>query len=290
MLSTNKRAPSINFLLSQITLFLESCQFDKAAGLINLGLIYYPRHPDLVKQFFCIPKSAVYDPLFYQSSFDGSLRSASQYLKVFSELIPGCTTAIDVGGGLGAWAVAARMHGLDAYVMEGDWVFECTDTEISDKYTRRDRYIPADLQITLPDVGQSDLVICVEVAEHLSPERSVSFVQDLVRLGDACIFGAALPRQGGMGHINCRPTSYWVELFSQHGFMCWDVFRGQFWYNPNVEPWYAQNTFLYLNREKYPSLPGCFQASILDVYHPRVVLDTPYLVTDHLSDRRDPGY
>ncbi len=61
-----------------------------------------------------------------------------------------------------------------------------------------------------------DLVCCVEVAEHLPPDRSQELVSTLARLARRWIyFSAAPPGQGGRGHINCRPLDEWLHWFGQ---------------------------------------------------------------------------
>jgi hypothetical protein len=66
-------------------------------------------------------------------------------------------------------------------------------------------YAFADLNERIALDRRFDLAICVEVAEHLRPEHGPSLVDDLCRLSEAVLFGAALPHQPGKGHINCRP-------------------------------------------------------------------------------------
>lgn len=63
-----------------------------------------------------------------------------------------------------------------------------------------------------------DLVTSIEVGEHLKPEGSEVFVQNLVtHCGRYLVFTAAIPGQGGEGHINCQPPEYWRELITQAG-------------------------------------------------------------------------
>ena len=52
-----------------------------------------------------------------------------------------------------------------------------------------------------------DLAVSVEVAEHLPPQRSEWFVEDLCRLAPVVLFSAAVPGQGDpkyTGHLNER--------------------------------------------------------------------------------------
>lgn len=69
--------------------------------------------------------------------------------------------------------------------------------------------------------GQWNLVCCVEVAEHISPDRSIELVAKLTNLAvDYIYFTAAPPGQPGYGHINCRPYSDWLTWFLQYEWVC----------------------------------------------------------------------
>jgi SAM-dependent methyltransferase len=65
----------------------------------------------------------------------------------------------------------------------------------------------------------ADLVISMEVAEHIEPKSSEQYVQNLASHAERYIFfTAASPNQYGVGHINCRPRAFWISLFDKYGF------------------------------------------------------------------------
>jgi hypothetical protein len=66
----------------------------------------------------------------------------------------------------------------------------------------------------------ADLGLCIEVAEHI-PERNAD---DLMRFllrhtKHWLIFSAAVPGQGGVGHVNCQPRDYWITKFEKRGWV-----------------------------------------------------------------------
>jgi SAM-dependent methyltransferase len=64
----------------------------------------------------------------------------------------------------------------------------------------------------------ADTVICLEVMEHIDPDSADLAIANLVKHVDSTlIFTAARPGQGGSGHINCRPRSYWITKLQEHG-------------------------------------------------------------------------
>jgi SAM-dependent methyltransferase len=126
---------------------------------------------------------------------------------------------------------------------------------------RDDGFVAGDLELPLELGRRFDLAISMEVAEHLSPASAERFVADLARLAPAVLFSAAIPYQGGEHHQNERWQSYWAALFARQGLYPHDVVRPAVWTDPEVEPWYAQNTLLYTG-DPGPSVT-------LDLVHPR---------------------
>ncbi len=181
-----------------------------------------------------------YDQAFYAEQVDGSLRSARAYLdRLFALWRP--ESAIDVGCGRGAWLAACGERGVQRLTgLDGDWVSQemMLDPNISFRRTN--------LREEIATGERHDLAISLEVAEHLPPESSDGFVRTLVAHADAVLFGAAYLGQPGRDHINTRPHSFWADNFLAQGYALFDFFRPHFWSDNEVEPWYRQNTFLYV--------------------------------------------
>mgnify|MGYP003651180275 CR=1 FL=1 len=91
------------------------------------------------------------------------------------------------------------------------------------KAAKRQAY--ADLNQPVKLRKRHDLAASIEVAEHLLPERSESFVADLCKLSDTVLFSAGIPHQGGAGHINLRYQHEWAEIFAEQGYACFDPIR-----------------------------------------------------------------
>jgi len=74
--------------------------------------------------------------------------------------------------------------------------------------------------LTLNGKYTSDCVICFEVAEHIDPQFADEIVRNIyesIEPGGKLLFTAAKPGQGGVGHINNRPKSYWANKFEEKG-------------------------------------------------------------------------
>jgi SAM-dependent methyltransferase len=179
-------------------------------------------------------------------------------------------SVLDVGCGHGTWlaafvrAGATTIAGVDGpHVAPGD-------LEIP-----TDAFEPHDLTAPLALGRTFDLVVSLEVGEHLPAAVAPAFVASLVAHAPVVLFSAAIPFQGGAGHVNERWPSYWAELFARHGYEPFDVVRPAVWSDPNVAFWYAQNTVLYADRDHLPEgLRGRAAASLdhLDLVHPALHL------------------
>lgn len=69
--------------------------------------------------------------------------------------------------------------------------------------------------------GHFDCAISFEVAEHLPPSASPTFIRNLATLATAnIVLTAAPPGQIGTGHINLRTRQFWIDGLAGEG---WSV-------------------------------------------------------------------
>ena len=91
--------------------------------------------------------------------------------------------------------------------------------------------------LSASEVGQNlRLVQSLEVAEHLPASAAEQFVDNLVAHSAVVLFSAATLGQGGEHHVNERPYSYWRDLFSDRGYLMFDLIRPFVIENDAVEP------------------------------------------------------
>ena len=155
------------------------------------------------------------------------------------------TSVIDVGCARGAWLKACRQKGIEKLVgLDGSWTSKTDLIDKSIAFYCMDFNQP----IAVPENNRFDIALTLEVAEHLNPASSEIFIASLCSLSDAVIFGAAYTGQGGPGHINEQPHTYWADLFSDHGYLPYDLFRSLVWGDSEIPFWYQQNIFLYVKQ------------------------------------------
>ena len=207
---------------------------------------------------------STYDGEFYDDLDEQVRASAAVIAPMVVELLHP-TSIVDVGCGRGTWLHAFSDLGVaDVVGVDGPHV-EPSDLEIpADHFLARDLREPLDLG------RRFDLVISLEVAEHLAPDLGSTFVDSLTRHGNAVLFSAAIPLQGGAGHVNEQWQSHWAAEFARHGFVPVDAIRSAVWCDPDVAFWYAQNMLLYVrdttSNDRMPAPEST--ARRLDVVHP----------------------
>ncbi|MBL8955622.1 MAG: methyltransferase domain-containing protein [Myxococcaceae bacterium] len=164
-----------------------------------------------------------------------TLRSAQAIIRgLFGGGVP--ESVVDFGCGRGDWLRAAREAG--AHTVLGIDPFG--DDSAGDDLPR----VRHDLtQPWAPDRNYG-LSLCVEVAEHLPPAAMPVLVGSITRAAPLCVFSAAAPGQGGIGHLNERVPADWARAFHAFGFECLDL-RARFWADDTIEPWYRQNLLVF---------------------------------------------
>ncbi|MEI7775673.1 MAG: glycosyltransferase family 2 protein, partial [Verrucomicrobiota bacterium] len=123
-------------------------------------------------------------------------------------------SVLDVGCGVGAYPLYfAHLQGRDCFGIDG--------IDASASLLPKEQYLQHDLSKPF-DLGRRfDLVLCVEVVEHMAPDaanRLISCVAEHAR--DRILFSAAEPGQPGHGHINCRPLGEWLDAWRRLGWQC----------------------------------------------------------------------
>jgi 2-polyprenyl-3-methyl-5-hydroxy-6-metoxy-1,4-benzoquinol methylase len=123
------------------------------------------------------------------------------------------TRAIDVGCGPGHLMASLEKRGVKTFGVD---VSEAALRAVHAKGFRAEKF---DLRTKQPLPGAPyDLAICCEVAEHL-PERFASqLVRHLANASKTIFFTAAegdIQAGVGLHHVNERPNSYWIALFTE---------------------------------------------------------------------------
>jgi SAM-dependent methyltransferase len=217
-------------------------------------------------------ENILYTKEFYKWQQNGSRLSAAETIPFVLDLIQP-KSVVDVGCGVGTWLSVFKENGIQECLgIDGNYVdpnmLMIAPTE----------FLAHDLKEPIRLGKDFDLVVSLEVAEHLPHECAETFIESLTRLGNAILFSAAIPHQGGSGHINEQWPEYWIERFCQKGYIAIDCLRHRLWNINSVEAWYAQNIFIFVKQthlDNYAKLKSlsCQNANKqLSLVHPRTYL------------------
>lgn len=219
-----------------------------------------------------------YNAQFYDQQKGGSRRSAQAIVPLVLRLVRP-RHVVDVGCGVATWLSVFMEQGcVDVVGIDGDYV------DRKSLLIPAERFLTFDLTQPLRLERQFDLVVSLEVAEHLPPECAETFIDSLTRLGPVVLFSAAIPFQGGVHHVNEQWPDYWARYFQARGFVVLDPIRRHVWNNEQVEYFYAQNILMFARRDVVEGYPGLRSAAAqtataqLSLVHPQRYLETQRLL------------
>lgn len=215
-----------------------------------------------------------YTPLYYEGIFEESVKSRDVvFRELFAlDLVRPEAVVVDAGCGLGSWGHDLRSKfnlgyiGIDFGVPADKLVI------------KEDQYVDHDLRIPLVPWGiRGDLVLCLEVGEHIEEEHTDTLIDNLCALGDIIVFSAAIPMQGGLHHHTERWQSWWAEKFAKRGYYPFDItdIRTLLRRSSDVCHWYSQNMVIYCKEMTNEGDCGPVTTSFeLDYVHPKMYENT----------------
>jgi hypothetical protein len=179
-------------------------------------------------------------------------------------------TVVDIGCANGLWLEAFRNCGVKvARGIDGPWVPR-TRLRIPAADLRTIDLAQCPLPFQLGPAGEHfDVLVCLELLEHLPTARADALVEAMCSLSDTLLVSVAVPHQGGRGHVNEQWPDYWHERFRARGFVACDFLRFAFWNDARIAPWYRQNLIGYF-RGQVPQHIREFAA-----LHAQKLVDTP---------------
>jgi hypothetical protein len=120
-------------------------------------------------------------------------------------------TVLDAGCAMGMVVEALRDRGVEAFGVDiSEYAIEnvrpdvrpfCRVGSILDPFPRR-----------------YDLIVCIEVLEHLSSRDAERAVANFVQFTDDVLFSSTPKDFKETTHFNVQPPEWWAELFARHGF------------------------------------------------------------------------
>ena len=226
-----------------------------------------------------------YDECYYRSVQEKSLRSAKEIVPIVLELIKP-KSVIDVGCGVGIWLSVFKEYGVNDILGVDGYPMDRKMLQIPEEC-----FLQFNLETLFRIDRKFDLVVSLEVAEHLPPKCAETFVDSLVQLGPVILFSAAIPFQEYTRkyHKNEQWPEYWSRLFQEKGYVVIDFLRKKLWRNDNVEFCYAQNVLIFAIQDYLECnaiLKKAFEntsTSQLSIVHPKLYLEYASLSPQNMT-------
>ena len=179
-----------------------------------------------------------YDESFYERNEKFQYELSKELTPFIFGVFPEINSILDVGCGCGFFSgKLGQLYDCEVLGINGDR-----------PHNRTIEIMTFDLNKKFELNKKFDLVISLEVAEHIEEKNANNFIDTITGHGDIILFSAAVPGQGGVGHVNEQPHEYWHKKFDERSYGYTDIIRRHLANKKNVPFWYRENIFLY---EKY---------------------------------------
>jgi SAM-dependent methyltransferase len=164
-------------------------------------------------QRFGVSPEALYGSEFYDGDGFLKTRAAAESVARFIQSSLAPKDALDIGCGPGEYLRALSELGIATIGCDGASTGVRRAPPASFVFVH-------DLRKPLVTNRKFDLVLCIEVAEHLPRSNAATLVASICENSkDWILFSAAPPEAPpGDDHINCQPIEFWSAIFATHGF------------------------------------------------------------------------
>lgn len=159
-----------------------------------------------------------YDAHYFRTYNGGPYERSALWLTTFAAVADGIVreiaprSVLDAGCALGLLVEALRDRGVEAFGVD-------VSPYAIDKV--RDDIKPyCWVGSAVEPLSRSyDLIVCMEVLEHLAPADAERAVERLCAASDDIVFSSTPYGHAEDTHVNVRPLEYWATLFARHGFV-----------------------------------------------------------------------
>lgn len=171
------------------------------------------------------------------NSIESSEKPQANRIAQWAKTVLNPNKVIDAGCGPGTYVYSMRDLGINAFGYD------------LDKRVHGKPYLTNQSLFDINDSG--DVVMCLEVAEHIVPDDSQEVVDklfDILEKDGVLIFTAARLGQGGTDHINCRPKEYWEHKFKEKGLIRSNTLEHELiqWVSQDIHMgWFTANLMIF---------------------------------------------
>jgi GT2 family glycosyltransferase/SAM-dependent methyltransferase len=131
--------------------------------------------------------------------------------RIVNELRP--RTVLDAGCAMGFLVEALRQRGVQA------WGIDISRYAVQQVNPDIQPFCQVSSILEPFPLPRFDLIVCVEVLEHLPPEKVLQAVENLTRYADDILLSSTPFDFKEPTHLNIQPPEYWTNLFYRCGFI-----------------------------------------------------------------------
>lgn len=176
---------------------------------------------------------ALYDAAYFATGCGRPYQRDAEWLAFFGgiaerivrDLAP--ARVLDAGCALGLLVEELRARGVDA------WGIDVSRYAIENAHEAVRPYCSV-ASVTVPLAATYDLIVCIEVLEHLTPAEAEQALDVFATASGQVLFSSTPYDYAEASHANVRPPSYWAEAFARRGLVRDLEFDASF-----VTPWAA---------------------------------------------------
>ncbi len=159
-----------------------------------------------------------YGPHYFRRDCGVPYRRDEHWLEFFGRVADGIvrelgpTSVLDAGCAMGLLVEALRKREVEA------WGIDISEYAISQVHESvRDHCRVASITEPLP--RRYDLIVCIEVLEHLPPGETDAAIASLCANTDRLLLSTTPTDYGEATHLNVRPQEAWSALLAREGFL-----------------------------------------------------------------------
>lgn len=159
----------------------------------------------------------VYNERYYSTSFGVSYERSQHWRRFFSNVARGIVgeynpaTVLDAGCAWGFLVEGLRGMGIQAFGVD------ISEYGIAQAHLSIAKFVRVGDITELPD-RRFDVIACIEVLEHLTPEDGERAIERMTANTDVVLFSSTPHDFDDPTHINVQPFTHWWDLFGRHGF------------------------------------------------------------------------
>lgn len=161
---------------------------------------------------------SLFDAYYYQHNCGNPYQRNEMWLNFFGKIAqkikedfqPG--SVLDAGCALGFLVESLRRVGVQAYGVD------ISEFAIQNAHESIKAYVSVG-SVTAPFAQKYDLIVSIEVLEHLAKADAEAAIANLCQHTDDILFSSTPFDYKEVTHYNVQPPDYWMEKFAKYGFI-----------------------------------------------------------------------